>query len=161
MVNRLIGLTVLSLFLHVAGSVASIAALRSAPMLESLRRQYSMQGVPADLMHDDALRNSLLSSTMGNMVLGLMITSLFVVVLFGIMAGNDWGRWGGLVLAGAFLIWNAAQVAPWFPTETAPGLYGHVSTAISATFLAVNFLWLAVAFTGPVKRWFRRTPHPS
>lgn len=160
-VNLLVGLTVLSLFLHVAGSIASITALRSAPMLESLRRQYSLQGVPTDLIHNDALRNSLLASTMGNMVLGLMITSLFVVVLFGIMAGSDWGRWGGLVLTAAFLIWNAVQVAPWIPTDKAPGLYGQVSAGISIAFLVVSLLWLAVAFTAPVKQWFRRAPQPS
>lgn len=160
-VNLLVGLTVLSLFLHVAGSIASITALRSAPMLESLRRQYSLQGVPADLIHDDTLRNSLLASTMGNMVLGLMITSLFVVVLFGIVAGSDWGRWGGMALSAAFLIWNLVQVAPWIPTDAAPGLYGQVSAGICLAFLVVNLMWLVVAFTAPVKQWFRRTPQPS
>lgn len=130
-------------------------------MLESLRQRYSLQGVPPDLIHDDALRNSLLASTMGNMVLGLLITSLFVVVLFGIVAGSDWGRWGGLVLAASFLIWNAMHLAPWVSTEAAPGRYGQVSAAIAVAFLVVNLLWIVLAFTKPVKAWFRRAPRPS
>ncbi|MDO5618175.1 hypothetical protein [Kocuria sp.] len=155
LVNALVGLTVLSLFLHVAGSIASIAALRSAPMLDALREQYSLAGVPADLMHDDALRNSLLASTLGNVVLGLLITSLFVVVLFGLLSGSDWGRWSGLTLTVAFLLWNVWRVLPWSATASAPGIYGHFAVILAIVFMAVNLLWLSVAFTKPVVLWFR------
>lgn len=149
-------LTVLSLLLHVSGSVVSIAALLSTPMLESVRDRLASQGVPAELMDNDSLRKSLVTATLGNVVLGLLITSAFVIVLLGILNRADWARWGGLGLAAAFALWNVWVLIPGGDPSPTGTIYQPMSVTIAALFLVVNLAWLLVGFNPAVTAWFRR-----
>lgn len=131
-------------------------------MREALREQFSLAGVPAEHLHDELVRHSLTSAALGNIVVGLVIASAFVVVLLGILGGSDWGHWGGMFLAAAFLIWNIWRLTPWADTAgAAPGFYGEFALILATVFLAVNIVWLILALTRPVRSWFKGNPRAA
>lgn len=152
-VTWLIQMTVLSMLLHIAGSVVSIATILSPDTREFLRQQWASQGVALELLDDDFFRASMVSSALGNIVVGLLITSGFVVVIFGLHQRWRWSRWLGLVIVASFTVWNAWLLAPFGGGDLVPSVYGTLSVIIGAVFLFVNICWLILAFNRTVNAW--------